>query len=195
MDGIGNTVFCSHSIYGVRAILGGPNYEENVFKHLITYANSNFLFLPADAGGTAGDREGRFGTTIGETAAPVKKYEAPNEVKDSVIKNNVTVNFDAAVIVPDVEKYPVYKAEYTGFTQEQATKTGELLFEGRTLFKYSEDYNLRTKEEIQNEILYAQRGIQEAKEMSDRNFNIVNDGKSREEVYAEKEKYIEELEK
>ncbi|HWS30412.1 MAG TPA: DUF6034 family protein [Clostridia bacterium] len=83
-----------------------------------------------------------------EAPAP---YQAPERYEKTFTADDLTVEFDADVILPDVEKYPIYIMEPLTFTQEMADRIIPVLLDGVELY---DETNYRTKEYVQEKIDY-----------------------------------------
>lgn len=137
--------------------------------------------------------DGKLEQKISQTAEPEVRYEAPAEVTDTLTKNNVTVNIDADVIIPDVPAFPVFEVKPVGFTQAQVDTVGKVLLGNKALFSLPEGEKIYlTKEDVMGQIAKSKAQLEEVKKMSDKEFNIVFDGESREDAYAGYEERIKE---
>lgn len=94
---------------------------------------------------------------IEATVAPVEKYNAPKTWTDMVdMKGSpVEVTINAAVHVPDVDSFPIYKAEKASFTQNMIDSLMDEFVQGRNVFFI--DYQ-ETKAELEDQLIEAKRG-------------------------------------
>ncbi len=94
---------------------------------------------------------------IEATVAPVEKYNAPKTWTDKVdMKGSpVEVIINAAVHVPDVDSFPIYKAEKASFTQNMIDSLMDEFVQGRNVFFI--DYQ-ETKAELEDHLVEAKRG-------------------------------------
>ena len=98
-------------------------------------------------------------------------YEAPARYEKQVGDNNTNYNFHADITVPNQKMYPVYIVEPTRFTQEQADNIMSVLLEGQEL--YEETYT-RTKNDVQNDINYYTRQLEEAQKNAESNQELIS---------------------
>ena len=139
--------------------------------------------------------DGKLEQKISQTTEPEVKYEAPAKVQDTLTNKNVTVNINADVIVPDVPAFPVFEVKPVGFTQEQVDTVGKVLLGNKKLFSLPEgDKIYLTKEDVMEQIAKSKAQLEEVKKMSDKEFNSVFDGESREDAYAGYEERIKDWE-
>lgn len=88
---------------------------------------------------------------IDATAILENDYKKINQIIDNKInkKGDICINFNANVIMPNVDKLPIVYVEKDFFTQEQINKMIQVFFKGAKLY----DYNVKTKADIENDIL------------------------------------------
>lgn len=94
---------------------------------------------------------------VQETAAPVKKYEAPETWTDTVDMkgSSIEVEIEATVSVPDVESYPIYNVERAVLSQEMIDSLMDEFIHGRNVFTINYQ---KTKSELEEELIEAKRG-------------------------------------
>ncbi len=99
---------------------------------------------------------------IAAAPEPVKAYEAPGAVSDSFKgkDENVTINIDAKVIVPDVQAFPVVSAVPEDISVDFIKTAAQVLMEGKTLYKPRTGL---TKQDIEAEILKLQNALADPK--------------------------------
>lgn len=93
--------------------------------------------------------------------ALMDRLGAPTTYSESFMndKGDITVSFDDADLeVPAVQSIPASKVKPSGFSQETVDKFAAYFFGDKPLF---EEENVRTKEEIEAQIIEARRSIQE----------------------------------
>lgn len=86
----------------------------------------------------------------GEKVAEINSGTTWQETMD--ISASAQINVDAAVSVPAVEKYPVYRVKAVSFTPEQVGKAIETLTEGKPVYQYNGGAE-PIKEECENDIV------------------------------------------
>ena len=79
---------------------------------------------------------------------------APLDIKDkhysdTLSRDNVTVNIDAEISIPDVNEYPVYETQQIIFEQEHVDLAIKTFFGDSTIY----NYNSRTKEAVERELI------------------------------------------
>ena len=83
----------------------------------------------------------------------------PNSYRKNVSENGVTVEFDAAVTLPDSEKLPSYQLLPGAFSEEQVFTMTKALFGNSTLYDAGEP----TKDEIYPQLLAALEELEKVK--------------------------------
>lgn len=77
----------------------------------------------------------------------------PSTVKDSLTRENLTVNIDAAVQLPKAFRIPVVKVQPSGFDQEMTDRIIAALMQGNRIYEYSE-IDSPTKSELKSQLVY-----------------------------------------
>lgn len=115
---------------------------------------------------------------VEQAAAPVVKYEAPGNWQETLELqgSKVKVDINAALTLPDVEAYPVYKVQKADFTQNQIDKLLAFFLKDKKVLKNP----VMTKAEYETQIVETERG-----QLADGEY-VVTD---------ESEAWVEELEK
>ena len=80
--------------------------------------------------------------------------------KTNFQKGKVYINIDADIEIPDVKAYPIIKIAQREFTQEDVDTFLDTFLQGEPLYEIS---NIKTKQEIENEIIYWKMLLQERK--------------------------------
>lgn len=91
--------------------------------------------------------------SVQPTTSPTLSYDAPAQWKDSFGGDNglLTVNVNAAVVLPSVEKIPTYHVEPdAAFSQELADKFVSLLFGDDPVYQMSNPTKQMLQKEIEN---------------------------------------------
>ena len=90
------------------------------------------------------------------------KYEAPNYWEEIIPTeiDSFKIIVDADVMIPDVDAYPIIKIIQREFTQEDVNTFLDAFLQGEPLYEIS---NIKTKQEIEDEIIYWQMLLQERK--------------------------------
>jgi|GEM_PF-2997110 len=108
-------------------------------------------------------------TVIGKGQEYLKEYENKKEVKNDL--NSIpekweasfdiakgTVDIDAQIVLPDAENFPIIKVKPDEIMNEDVERFTQYFMKGKTLYEANPD-EIKTKEEIQREILEIQRSI------------------------------------
>lgn len=129
---------------------------------------------------------------IEEESAALSEYEAPEYWTDSIEKDDLIITVDADISVPDVSGFPSAVITTAEISQQTADNIVNVMLGGATLYEYRPDYPY-TKEEINEEILLIRQSISDPN--SDFNQMVEKGSDEYDEVLAEKQKMIEDLEK
>jgi hypothetical protein len=126
------------------------------------YVIFNLLVIPAcqptpDTPPIVNKNDGKLEEKLEATPPPdetLKPYEAPAHWSDTVKDEKLTIEIDADVILPDVDKYPVVKLEPTAFTQQQVDDMVNYFAAGKKLYLP----RVMTKSDYDEMIVDAKRG-------------------------------------
>lgn len=115
-----------------------------------------------DKAAVVNKNDGALEQAIAAKPKPEKTYEAPKEVTDSfkAKDDKVTINVDADVSIPDVKSFPVSDVVPDDITLDFAKTAGQVLMEGKTLYKPN---TTLTKQDIQQQILELQHALADPK--------------------------------
>lgn len=127
----------------------------------------------------------------GSTQADVK-YEAPKQWTDSIEKDNLIINVDADVIVPDTIQFPSAVMTADEISQQTADNIMRVLLDGATLYELRPNYPY-TKEEINEELLLIKKSISDPN--ADFNTVLEKGTPEHDAILEDKQKQIAELEK
>ena len=86
---------------------------------------------------------------IASNPVPEIEYIAPETWQDNLKKENVTINIDAIINVPEVTRFPVVGVDYIQFDKSYVDKAIEVFFGEAPPLEYTK----RTKEYLENYIL------------------------------------------
>lgn len=118
-------------------------------------------------------------------------YAAPEHWDDTIAKDDLIITVDADVGVPDAGGFPSAVITTGEISQQTADNIMNVLLDGAALYEYRPDYPY-TKEEINEEILLIKQSISDPN--SDFNEVLKKGSDKYNEMLAEKQKKIEELE-
>ena len=106
--------------------------------------------------------DGALEKTIASSPAPLGKYQAPANWKDTAHSDSgsIKIEIDADIIMPDVQAFPVLRIAPSDITQEQADKFISILMQGKPIFKPRGSQEF-TKQELNDLILAVKKHIAE----------------------------------
>lgn len=133
--------------------------------------------------------DGELENKILKSAVPAQSYNAPEAWQESFDHDQTfSVNINAQIIVPNVDRFPVQQVIPTEITQAQADQAIELFMQGQTMYKPVQH---PTRDEIEEQIILIQQTLSDPNS----DFNQLNkEGTSEyEQGKSEKEDQIQHL--